>query len=110
MFDIGFFELLMIGVVALLVFGPERLPEVARTAGRWIGQARRLVQGLKSDLERELEAENLRQLLQQQQQQIHDLKGMVDDVRVDVQDNLSKPVPSGETATADVSPTTNNQS
>ena len=43
MFDIGFLELLICGVIALLVLGPERLPTAARAAGRWIGGARRMV-------------------------------------------------------------------
>jgi len=58
MFDIGFAELLVIAVVALLVIGPERLPRVARTAGMWVGRARRFVSTVKADIDRELAAES----------------------------------------------------
>lgn len=64
MFDIGFWELAVIGVIALLVVGPERLPGVARTVGLWVGRIRRYVSHVKEDIERELHAEEVRQLLQ----------------------------------------------
>jgi len=44
MFDVGFWELALIGVVALIIVGPERLPGVVRTAGRWVGKGRRILQ------------------------------------------------------------------
>lgn len=62
MFDIGFTELLVIGVVALLVIGPERLPKVARTAGAWMGRLNRYVSEVKGDINRELRMEELRKL------------------------------------------------
>jgi len=63
MFDIGFWELTMIGVIALLVIGPDKLPGVARTAGKWVGRARRFVGDVKSDIDRELKQEELRKAL-----------------------------------------------
>lgn len=63
MFDIGFLELLICGVIALLVLGPERLPTAARAAGRWIGGARRMVNQFTSELDRQLKAEELREQL-----------------------------------------------
>ncbi len=66
MFDVGFFELLLIGLVALLVIGPERLPKVARTAGMWVGRARRLVRSVKDDIDREIQAEEYKRLLEEQ--------------------------------------------
>lgn len=54
MFDVGFSELVVIGLVALLVLGPKRLPEVARTAGRWMGQFRRFADGMRRDFESEI--------------------------------------------------------
>jgi len=80
MFDVGFWELLLIGVVGLLVVGPERLPEFARTIGRWVGQAQRMVRTVRADIERELETENLRDMINQQEEQIQELKGIVSDV------------------------------
>lgn len=59
MFDIGFSELLLIAVLALVVLGPKRLPEVARTAGRWAGRARRFVDSVKRDMDREMQDESL---------------------------------------------------
>ena len=63
MFDIGFLELLICGVIALLVLGPERLPTAARAAGRWIGKTRRMVGQFTSELDRQLKAEELREEL-----------------------------------------------
>ena len=68
MFDIGFWELAIIGVVALLVVGPERLPKLARTAGFWVGRGRRFVSSVKSDIEREMRTEELRSILEKQNQ------------------------------------------
>jgi len=62
MFDIGFSELLVIGVVALLVIGPERLPKVARTVGAWVGRLNRYVSDVKGDIDREMRLEELRKL------------------------------------------------
>lgn len=62
MFDIGFFELCIIGVVALLVLGPERLPRAARTAGMWVGRAKRMVSQVKRDIDDELRQEELNEL------------------------------------------------
>ena len=63
MFDIGFLELLICGVIALLVLGPERLPTAARAAGRWVGGARRMVSQFTSELDRQLKADELREEL-----------------------------------------------
>jgi sec-independent protein translocase protein TatB len=66
MFEIGVTELMLVGVVALLVLGPERLPKAASTAGRWIGQAKRTMGGIKAQIEREMDAEQIRQDLDTQ--------------------------------------------
>lgn len=68
MFEIGFWELVMVGVVALLVVGPERLPGLARTAGLWLGKARYFVSGVRAEIEREIKAEELRRALTEQAQ------------------------------------------
>ena len=62
MFDIGFSELVVVGLIALIVLGPKRLPEVARTAGRWMGQLRRFIADVKLDLDREIHSEELSEL------------------------------------------------
>jgi sec-independent protein translocase protein TatB len=66
MFDVGFWELLIIGIVALLVIGPERLPAVARTAGAWFGRAKRFIAGVKQDIDQELRADELKRILNEQ--------------------------------------------
>ena len=60
MFDIGFSELVVIGVVALIVIGPERLPKVARTAGHLYGRMQRYVSAVKSDISREIQLDEIR--------------------------------------------------
>jgi sec-independent protein translocase protein TatB len=62
MFDIGFSELLLIAVVALIVIGPERLPKVARTLGHLFGRMQRYVNDVKADISREMELDELRKL------------------------------------------------
>lgn len=62
MFDIGFSELMVIGVVALLVIGPEKLPKVARTLGHLLGRAQRYVNDVKSDINREMQLDELKKL------------------------------------------------
>jgi sec-independent protein translocase protein TatB len=81
MFDIGFWEILLIGVVALIVIGPERLPSAARTVGRWVAKVQRFVSGVKSDLHSELETGELRKLLGDQESQIRELKDLVHEAR-----------------------------
>ena len=62
MFDLGFSELLIIAVVALVVLGPERLPKVAKQAGQWMGKLQRYVSDVKTDINRQMELDELRKL------------------------------------------------
>lgn len=62
MFDVGFWEVSLISVLALIVIGPERLPGVARTAGAWLGKARRMMSDIKTDIKSELDESELDQL------------------------------------------------
>lgn len=90
MFDFGFSELMVIGAVALVVLGPERLPTVARTAGEWLGKAQRLVQQVKSDIEREAELSELKKIQQEAKSVADDLnktvKGQVDQINSEIKD------------------------
>ncbi|MCX4189755.1 Sec-independent protein translocase protein TatB [Methylophaga sp. OBS3] len=63
MFDIGFWELLLIAVVALVVVGPDRLPRLARITGLWLGRASAQLQSIKNEISAELRAEELKQAL-----------------------------------------------
>lgn len=78
MFDIGFSELMVIGIVALLVIGPERLPKVARTLGLLLGRARRYVSDVKSDINREIQLDELKKL---QSQMTDSARSLEDSVR-----------------------------
>ena len=60
MFDIGFTELLLVGLVALVVLGPERLPGAVRTAGLWVGRLKRSFNNIKAEVEREIGADEIR--------------------------------------------------
>lgn len=83
MFDIGFWEILLILVLALLVIGPERLPAAARTAGYWVGRARRYIEGVKSEVEQEFDVTEFKRLMHNQEVQINELQrklsGTLDD-------------------------------
>jgi sec-independent protein translocase protein TatB len=78
MFDFGFIELLVIGVVALIVIGPERLPKVARTAGHLYGRMQRYVSSVKSDISHEMQLDEMRRIGQ-------DFKQSVESAASDVQ-------------------------
>jgi sec-independent protein translocase protein TatB len=84
-FDIGFFELILVGVVALLVIGPERLPGLARTAGMWIGRGRRFLGSVRADIEQELKAEELKRILDEQKQS-NPLHEIIEDTKDTFQD------------------------
>jgi sec-independent protein translocase protein TatB len=84
MFDIGFSEFLIIGIVALLVLGPERLPRAARTAGHLLGRLKRYVSDVKSDISREMQLDELRKLQAQVEQQVRDVERQVDETAAGV--------------------------
>ena len=67
MFDIGFSEMIVIAVIALIVLGPEKLPRVARTAGHLLGRMQRYVNDVKADINREVELDELRKLQKEMQ-------------------------------------------
>ncbi len=103
MFDIGFWELAVIGVVALLVVGPERLPGLARTTGLWVGRARRFVSSVKADIDREIAADELKKALSKQAgseslyEIIEETKQTIEDTRhtiMDAQDEAKTAVES----------------
>lgn len=74
MFDIGLSELVVIGLVALIVIGPERLPRVARTAGALLGRFQRYVNDIKSEVRREMEIDDLKKFQAQLTEQVQEVK------------------------------------
>ena len=92
MFDIGFTELMLIGIVALVVIGPERLPAVAKTAGQWIAKLQRFVRGVKTDLASELETGDLKKLIGDQREQIDELRKMVTTAKNDFEKSTNDAV------------------
>lgn len=77
MFDIGFSELLLIAVVALVVLGPERLPKAARFAGLWVRRARNQWDSVKQELERELHADEIKRQFREAQQSVQDTEAQL---------------------------------
>jgi sec-independent protein translocase protein TatB len=77
MFDIGFSEMVIIAVLALVVIGPERLPRVARTVGHLLGRLQRYVSDVKADIGREMELEELRKMKDSVQQTASDIENSV---------------------------------
>jgi len=78
MFDIGFSEIVVIAVVALIVIGPERLPKAARTLGHLFGRLQRYVNDVKADINREMELDELRKLQKEVQTAASELKSSVE--------------------------------
>ena len=81
MFDVGFQELTLIGVIALIVVGPERLPRMARTLGLWMGKVRYYVGQVKSDIEREVRAQELKEMLDKPARELDDLKSVAEETK-----------------------------
>ena len=89
MFDIGFWEIALISIMALVVIGPERLPKVARTMGQWFGKARRFVEGVKGEVESEFDTAELKRLLHNQEVQLKELQGKLSQETEDFRSGFS---------------------
>ncbi len=92
MFDVGFWEILLILVMALVIIGPERLPDAARKVGLFVGKARRYIEGVRTEVEQELDVNEFKRLLHNQEVQINELqqqiKSSVDDVGAEIKKDL----------------------
>ena len=92
MFDVGFWEILFILVLALVIIGPERLPGAARKAGYFVGKARRYIEGVRSEVESELDVSEFKRLLHNQEVQINELQQQLktgaEEVKSDITGNL----------------------
>ena len=92
MFDIGFSELMVIGVVALIVIGPEKLPRMARTVGHLAGKLQRYVSDVKADINREMELEDLRKMRDSMQQAASEFQSTVQTELNKTETDLNKTV------------------
>jgi sec-independent protein translocase protein TatB len=95
MFDVGFSELIVIGLVALIVIGPQRLPTVARTVGHLLGRLQRYVSDVKSDISREMQLEELKKLQEQVASQARDMEKQVNDQMNAVESDLNASIAQG---------------
>lgn len=92
MFDVGFSELMLIAVVALLVLGPERLPRVARTAGHLLGRLQRYVNDVKADIHREMQLEELRKMQQDVESSARAFETSVTKELTSIESNLNRSI------------------
>ncbi len=100
MFDIGFSELLVIAIVALIVIGPERLPTVARTLGHLFGRMQRYVNDVKADISREMELEELKKLQSSMEDAARSMQNSVNKEVAETESQLNKLAEAPEPASA----------
>ena len=103
MFDIGFPELILVSVIALLVLGPERLPEALRTMGLWLGRLRRSFNTVKTEIEREIGMDEIRRQLHNEAV-LEDIKRIEDEVRATGEAAKSIDPQHGDAATPEPEP------
>ena len=92
MFDVGFSELLVIALVALIVIGPERLPKVARTVGVLLGRLQRYVNDVKSDINREMQLDELKKMQDQISSQAQEMQNSLTSEMRTVEDSLNQTI------------------
>ena len=100
MFEIGFWEMVLVGIVGLLVFGPEKLPRVARETALWVRKARSMVSSVKQEIDQELQVQDLRESLNKQRKALSNvtIDGLVDRLSVE------EPQPPAESGQVDATP------
>lgn len=85
MFDLSFWEILVIGIIAVIIVGPERLPGMAYSAGKWITKVKRFISNAKAEMESEFNTAELRQMLNAQEEEMQKLRKLMEDTRHDVE-------------------------
>ena len=105
MFDVGFSELVVIGIVALVVIGPERLPKVARMAGLLLGRMQRYVNDIKADIDREIQLDELKKLRNEVQDTARNLEASVRSEMTAVETAVSQQVQSTQAELNDLAAT-----
>ena len=103
MFDISFWELAIVVIVALLVVGPDKLPALAAKIGRWVGKGKRMMMSVRSDIESELKAAELKEMLEKQQSEISQLRNILNDTQTDTQQEIKKALESSDAKPNDIS-------
>lgn len=92
MLDVGFSELLVFGVIALLVLGPEKLPEAARFAAKWYSKFKRAISSVQNDIDRELRLSELREQMNQEMQRIQELEQKMQRQMEELQQQANQPI------------------
>jgi sec-independent protein translocase protein TatB len=107
MFDFSISELAVIGTVALVVLGPERLPKVARTVGEWVGKAQRYVSQVKNDINREMELAELKKLQEEARQAAQSVQSSLNEMKSGLAslESVSSKPSEGTAAPAETTPT-----
>lgn len=90
MFDVSFSELMLIGVIALIVIGPERLPKVARTVGHLLGRAQRYVNDVKTDIQREIDLKEIGDIKGQMEDAARSVKASMDETQASISQPLDE--------------------
>lgn len=103
MFDIGFWELCLLAVAALLVVGPKRMPRIAYEAGLWFGRLQRFVRRARMDIERELHEYEIKQTLEEQKRELQQVKRMAEDSGKELYEGL-KSLEAGDAEQKDKAP------
>ena len=95
MFDFSFWELAIVLIVALLVVGPDKLPILAAKIGRWVGKGKRLMTSVRTDIENELKAAELKEMLEKQQSEISQLRNIINDAQSDTEKQIQEALDAG---------------
>jgi len=90
MFDSGFLEMLVIGIIALIVVGPERLPGLASKVGKMVGKMKAFVANTREDIEKEIRAEEMQNMLSKQKEEINELRDMMQNSTKDIADEVDE--------------------
>lgn len=90
MFDFSFWELTIVLMVALLVVGPDKLPVLAAKMGRWVGKAKRMISSVRSEIEDELKAAELKEMLEKQQSEISQLRNILNDTQQETKQEIDR--------------------
>lgn len=102
MFDVGFSELFVLAIIALVVLGPEKLPHAARMAGAWIGRIRRTIINVQADIENEVASSEMRERIRKEMAKAEAAKQQLS---TDIMQSLNAPVP--QVTDAESAPTAN---